>query len=500
MQKIFFDTRILDEKCRSKFSLSEDLMMENAASALEEKLAGKKSILILCGSGNNGGDGYALARRLQAKNISLFVIACLAEKSDMCKLQKKRAEQCGVNFIPIDEADRLLENTKFDAIVDCIFGSGFHGVLPEKILALVKKINQIDSYKLACDIPSGLDAFGNADGECFIANQTVTMGALKLALFSDKAKDVCHEISCAGLGLSREVFESQGEQNTAAERFFLLDEGDCKFPIRKKQNSNKGTFGHTVNIAGDKIGAAVIASCAALKFGSGLVTLVDLKTKRQSGEKISLDENGLPAESIIPYEIMCASESDFPENTTAFAIGMGLGRNGDGKKIKNCCSRNLPAVLDADIFYYDEIFEILQNRSENNIPTVLTPHPKEFSVLLKNCGSGNFSTSDAVKNRINLIKDFCEKFPNIVLLLKGASVVIAQKSEADLNLFFNPHGTPALAKAGSGDILTGLIASLLAQNYSALEAAKSASLAHALASKDFYPNFSLTPFSLLRKL
>lgn len=276
MRKIFFDTRKMDMACRERFCLSEDLMMENAAAALEKKLAGKKSVLILCGGGNNGGDGYALARRIFSKNISVAVIVCVPERSDMCLLQKRRAKNCGVKFVPLSDSETFLENNNFDAVVDCIFGSGFHGALPDEISALVKKINAMEAFKLACDIPSGLDLLGNASGECFHADVTVTMGALKLALFSDFAKEVCGKISCADLGLDRETFENSVPQNHVP-KYFLLEESDCKYPHRQNPNVNKGSFGHVAVAGGEKIGAAVIASCAALKFGAGLVTLVDFK-------------------------------------------------------------------------------------------------------------------------------------------------------------------------------------------------------------------------------
>ena len=500
MQKIFFDSRILDTACRERFCLSEDLMMENAAMSLEEKLHDKKSVLILCGGGNNGGDGYALARRIGAKK-NPTVIVCVPEKSEMCILQKKRAEKSGVKFTALENAESILQNADFDAIVDCVFGSGFHGSLPEKIASLVKKINSMKSYRLACDIPSGLDAYGNAEGVFFNADETVTMGALKLSLFSDTAKEACGKISCTDLGVPRETFENSCPANERTDfKCFMLEESDCKLPVRQNQNVNKGNFGHAAVVGGEKLGAAVIAASAALRFGAGLVTLVDFKTPHSSGEKISLDENGFPSPSIVPYEIMCSE--NFPQNCSSIAFGMGLGRNADISPVKYFMEQNpsLPVIMDADIFYHDEIKSILKKRSCENSPTVLTPHPKEFSVLLEKCGLGNFSVSETVKNRIELAKKFCTEFPGITLILKGACVLIAQKNDSGIEMFFNPHGCSALAKAGSGDVLSGLVCALLAQKYSALESAKTASLAHALASKKINPDFSLTPFELIREI
>lgn len=498
MQKMFVDTRDLDEACRNRFCLSEDLMMENAASALEKSLSGKEDIMIMCGGGNNGGDGYALARKMISRVVSVVVVACMPEKSDMCCLQKKRAEKCGITIVPLSDAQALIDENNFDAIVDCIFGIGFHGKVPKEIASLLKKVNSLDTYRLSCDIPSGLDKFGNISGECFHADETVTMGALKVALFSDYAKDVCGKIVCADLGFDREIYENSLQDRKAA-KYYLLDESDCKYPERKKKNVHKGNFGHAVFIGGEKIGAAVLASCAALKFGAGLVTLVDFKNQRTSGEKILLDENGLPGESIIPYEIMCGK--DFPEKTTAVAIGMGLGQKGSIRKFEkfNVEHIGIPVVFDADIFYRDNIWEILMLRSKAMAPTVLTPHPKEFAALLSNCFFGTFPVEKVVKNRIELAKKFTDAYPGVVLLLKGSNVLIA-KSGLYSELYFNPCGTPSLAKAGSGDVLTGLVTALLAQGYSPVDAAISASLAHALSSQKISPDFSLTPFELIKKI
>lgn len=498
MQKIFFDTRVLDNAVRQQFDLSEDLMMENAAAELENVLAEKKSILILCGGGNNGGDGYALARRLVCKNKKVFAAVCVPEKSPMCCLQKSRAEKCSVDFLTIDEIETFVETEKLDAVVDCIFGSGFHGALPEKISLVVEKINSLNCFKLACDIPSGFDSLGNVDGAFFVADETVTMGAMKLALFSDNAKDACGKITVANLGVSREIFENSFE--AANENYFLLEESDCRLPFRKSQNVNKGSFGHAAVVGGEKVGAAMIASSAALRIGAGLVTLVDFHNDHSSGEKIFLNENGLPSETIVPYEIMCSKK--FPANTTAIAFGMGLGRETDICDLANYIeeNKNIPLVMDADIFYHDEIKLILQKRSDEKLPTILTPHPKEFSVLLEKCGLGSFSTAEVVKNRIDLVKKFCEAFPNIVLLLKGANVIVAQKLNDRTDLFFNTQGCSALAKAGSGDVLAGLIAGLLAQKYSILDAAVTGTLIHGLASKKIEFDFSLTPFELMKKI
>ncbi len=510
MEKIFLDSRVLDKMCREKFHLSEDCMMENAAAGLEdavmEALAGRSSarVLILCGSGNNGADGYALARRIASSKISVSVAICGEPKSELCKIQKSRAENTPAEFLSLEKSLTYIEENshEINLIVDCIFGSGFHGSLPEDISKLIEKVNSLDAFRISCDIPSGLDMLGNFSGTVFHADLTVTMGAMKIALVSDCAKDCVGEIQLVNLGVQRELFESCVPDDERENKFFLLTESDLRFPFRNKQNVNKGSFGHAVFIGGEKIGAGVIASSAALRLGAGLVSLVDFKNQNRCGDKITLGENGeWKEDGIIPYEIMCAKE--MPENTKSVALGMGLGRDAEISSCEKWMETHpeIPVVFDADIFYNKSFERILKKRSDEKSATVLTPHPKEFSVLLENCGLGKYSVPEILRDKISLVEKFCASFPNVILLLKGATVLIAQKKSGEkTQMFFNPHGTNALSKAGSGDVLDGLIASLLAQGYETLDAVKSASLIHAFASQRITPDFSMTPFSLMRAI
>lgn len=516
MQHLFTDTRILDNRAREKFSITEDSMMELAAEALEQRVNQiflqqnsnkEKNILILAGSGNNGGDGYALARRLKQNSVpNKYITVCqVAEaKSEQCVVQKNRAERAGVLFCkPSDVFAKYISVQNVqppDIIVDCIFGSGFHGLFSPEIKNLVCAVNKIAAYKIACDVPSGLDQLGNTGDDCFYANETITMGAQKICLYSDKAKDVVGKITVANLGVSRQQFEGNGDPSVVPDGE-LLEPNDMKLPHRKFQNVNKGSFGHTAIVVGEKIGAAVIAGSSAFRFGSGLVTLVGRKNEVFCGEKIVLDEDGQPplirSEAIVPYDIMCSEH--FPANTTAVGMGMGLGRN-EGATVEPfaylIAHPEIPCVLDADAFYSSELPDFLQVHTN----CVLTPHPKEFVSLLDKCGIGSYSVAEAVSNRIDLVKKFCSEFPGVVLLLKGSVVLIGLKGsmEQQVHLYFNPYGTNALAKGGSGDVLAGMIASLLAQQYVPLDAAISASLAHALASTHAPCDFALTPFSLMK--
>lgn len=489
MQKLFLDTRELDSSCRFAYGLSEEIMMENAASALENEIRQKTAlgskILILCGSGDNGADGYALARKIRL-DYEVKIYRCYEEKSKNCVVQAERAKKCGVPVIDIKKFP-IGDLRTAEVVVDCIFGSGFKGDLRgdnvEQIMSTLNDVNSSQCYRIACDVPTGLRQDGTVADCTFMADCTITMGALKLCLYSDQAKDYIGIIKCANLGISRSLFENSNKENL--EFAYLLEKKDLVLPFRHKNFVNKGSFGSAWIASGEKIGAGCIAARACLRFGAGLVTLIRPELSFSKADLIDLSA-----------EILTAFE--FGERVDCIAAGMGLGHNQSEAKyyfdyLKD--HKNVNCVLDADLCYSDLMGSFLLERAEG---CVLTPHPKEFSALLKVCSLGEFSVEECVTHRLELIEKFCRKFPGVVLLVKGANPMIGTFSQKDgFKLYINSLGRPSLAKAGSGDVLSGMIAALLVQGYSAIDAAISGSLAHALASHKFKNDFSLTPISLI---
>ena len=455
MRPLYKEVYSLDKRCYL-FGMSEDILMENAASKMYEEIKNKgiKSVLIISGPGNNGADGISLARMLLAE-IDVYLFLPFGAKSEMAKLQLQRYKNFGGKYseFEIDKA----KVKKYDCYVDAIFGSGLKRDLDSKINSIIRNINKKEGFKLSCDIPTGLDDNGNKKGEVFKADVTITMGAEKLSLYSDIAKDFVGEIKIANLGVSLKNYIRKS-------KYFVLEKKDMFLPIRKQKTSHKGTYGHLGVLVGQKEGAGIISALAGINFGAGLVTAV---TK----EKIQ-----------IPYEII---HSYNVGNYSALAFGMGLGNFYDDE-LESICQLNIPKVVDADMFYKKEIFYCLRKNS------VLTPHPKEFASLLKICKIGKFSTDEIQKNRFELALNFSQKYPNVVLLLKGSNTIIVYKNQ----LYVNPYGTMALSKGGSGDVLSGMIGSLLAQGYHPLKATISASLAHSFAG-DVKPNYNLTPLKLI---
>jgi len=456
MLSIFKEVYSLDKNCYEK-GLNEYILMENAARAMYEELKDFKSICIVSGAGNNGADGIALARMLLDKNRKIHLFLPMGVKSEMAKFQLNVYKNYGGEYSEYTPAN----TTNYECYVDAIFGSGLKRDLDSNINQIIKALNKRNGFKLACDIPTGIDENGNIRGEVFKADKTVTMGAAKLALYNDLVKDYVGQIKIADLGISFNNYISKT-------KYYLLEQNDLDLPIRKQYNSHKGTYGHLGVLVGEKEGAGIISALAGLNFGAGLVTCI---TK----EKIQ-----------IPYEVM--HDYQISDKFSAITFGMGMGNFYDDEILK-LAKLNIPMVIDADMFYKEEIKLFLDKK------IVLTPHPKEFASLLKLVGLGEYSVSDIQKNRFDLALKFSEKYPNIVLLLKGANTIIAYKKQ----LYINTFGTPALAKGGSGDVLAGMIGSLLAQGYHPLKATFTASLTHSLAG-DISPNYNLTPIKLINNL
>jgi len=459
MQNLFYEVDSLDKRAYEEFYLSEDILMEHAANGMADFIkknhADKKSILIVCGSGNNGADGISLARLLYL-NYDVRLHIHSEPSSKMAKLQLKRTLALGIKINK--------EIVDADIIVDALFGSGLNRDMNQESSSLLQKINFFTGIKIACDIPSGLNKDGQLYKDTFIADTTLTMGGIKHGLYSDKAKEVVGQVVLLDLGLPRELYENEASWK-------LLDASDLKPPFRDKKNTHKGSFGHLSLIGGEKEGAAIISALSAFNYGVALVTIV--------GDKVNS----------LPFSIM--QDTNLPDNTSAIACGMGLGKTFQRDRLSKFLSSNLPLVLDADIFYHSIFTDLLHKE------LIITPHPKEFVHILKILNLADISIQELQDNRFKYAELFAKKHPNITLILKGANTIIAYKN----SFYINTFGTSALAKGGSGDVLTGLCGALLAQGYSCIDAAIQASLAQTLAAKTTQKNsYALTPEDIIKGL
>lgn len=486
MLKIFENLKEKDEKAINEYKIESDVLMESAALGVKEKIVEvaysnepfykaiknglfnieeekKKTVQIVCGSSDNGGDGLALSRSLQSLFTVITVLPKKA-KSNMCLLQKERLELLGIKI-----QEKIEDNC--DILVDALFGTGFTGKLRDEDVPLLAKMNSIGAYKIALDVPSGLSLSGVPSGECFKADLTICIGALRAQLFSSLAKDYVGKIVLKRLALPNEKYEGESH-------LFLLEKKDglTHLPYRHKKNVNKGTFGHVAVVQGEKKGAAQLVADAALSFGAGLVTIV-----------------GKDVPSINPN--LMQSE-DIPQHASSIVLGSGLGRENKDSFNKYFLyileHQEIPLVLDADFFYYDELKFLLDQDRQ----IVLTPHVKEFASLLKISLNIDLSLNEVKERETSLIKTFCTKYKKAVLVLKDCNTFIGQAG----NIYINNLGSPALAKAGTGDVLAGLVVALLAQQKSPLLAASTASLIHAIASKKVKNNYALVATELIKTI
>ncbi len=317
---------------------------------------------------------------------------------------------------------------------------------------ILHKLNVMQGHKIACDIPTGVGENGTLMPMAFKADVTITMGAYKEALYLDEAKDSIGKIHRVNLGVSVEHYEQESY-------CFVLEKGDLKLPNRQNQNSHKGNFGHAALFCGEKEGAGIIAGMASARFGAGLTTLV-------------VHENITPPPYLMHATVV-------PDNASALAIGMGLGGHFESEFLeKYVLYSHLPIVLDADAFLSTELLSILEQKDRE---IVITPHPKEFTILWKLLTGEELSVAEVQSRRFEMVRMFNDKYPHVTLLLKGANTLIMQEEK----LYINPLGCSKLSKGGSGDVLSGLIVALLAQGYTGLEAAIQASLALVTAANNY---------------
>lgn len=485
MKKIFTSTTELDKRAVS-LGLSELVLQENASAAVANVVKQRYMgalVLGFCGGGNNGADALATLRRLAGQYECVAVL--VSDKlNNNASTQLKIAKNAGVKIIKSNEIDENIAGWISEAlkgsvcVIDGIFGSGLSKDLSPKITSLIASLNEATLSNplilaLSVDMPSGLDLNGNLRPLAFRANATITMGAPKLGLFSDVAKDFVGELICADLGLCEGLYTSGVSSD------FLLEMSDMCLPNRNIQNVNKGNFGHAFVAMGSMSGAGELCTLSALNMGAGRVSVVrasELGNSRENSRANLADLRNLDPQIML--------KSDF-SGASAVAIGMGLGEAMfDIDRILA-----LPCVVDADMFYHPSVLGFCAKAG-----AVLTPHPKEFASLLAFAGFGSFSVEEVVLNKFALARAFSQKYP-ATLVLKGANTIITNSSK----LYINCLGNAKLAKGGSGDVLSGMILALLAQGYDPLLASITATLAQAKIAANYSGNaFSYTPQDMIK--
>lgn len=420
---------------------------------LREDLLPDSSLLILCGPGNNGGDGFVVARLLHQANYAVTLI-CLTDSG----LLKGDAAHARDDWLKaggkIDHYSGQLPTADF--IIDALFGIGLTRPLEGKFQQVVEQVNASGKPVLAIDIPSGLcSETGAVRGVAVRADKTVTFIGLKAGQFLLDGPDCCGELLLDDLAVPHTAY---ADQSPVAH---LLDESEipAHLPPRAR-NCHKGDFGHVLVIGGGKgmPGAVRMAAEAAARCGAGLVSVA---THPQHAQSIPAACPVLMAHGISDSSQLQA----LLKKATTLAFGPGLGQDKWAKMLfARIMESEKPRVVDADAL------NLLAENPQQSDQQIITPHPGEAGRLL------GVSTAEIQHDRMLAVKKLQQKYGGIVVL-KGQGTLVSDGHE----IWLCPFGNPGMASGGMGDVLTGIIAALVAQRLPLLAAAKCGVLIHALA-------------------
>ena len=464
------EIRLVEQRCFERYSTEGELMFKAGTACFSEIIKKYENeikgatVSVFCGNGKNAGDGFVIARLLYCYGVDAKIV--LADKAPSIAeplMYFEQAERSGVKVEYFTD-----ESAKADFIVDCIFGIGFHGEARAPFDKVFKAVNESGARVIAVDTPSGSNAStGEVCENAVKADFTIAISTLKYAHIQPPANAFCGEISAVDIGIPDDCYDC-GYPET-------IDFDDVKgcFEPRDK-NSNKGSFGRQLNICAsyNMFGAGVIATQAALRSGAGLVKLM-LPVSAYPFAASHLTQclfEPAPENSLGTFSsLACNTAKKQLEWANSVVLGCGMGVNEDTKALCEFVLKEseIPVILDADgINCINERISILK---EVKAPVVLTPHPLEMSRLISK------PLAEIQGNRIKTAKEFAKE-NGIVLVLKGANTVVTDGEK----VFVNLTGNPSMAMGGTGDMLSGIIGSLIAQGMSALDAAKCAVYIHGL--------------------
>lgn len=421
------------------------VLMERAAlevvRCMEEEQLDFRKVLVICGSGNNGGDGYAIARLLHLKghDVTIFFAGNSQKRSEENAQQAKIAAHYEIPVIT------NLGTEEYSVIIDALFGTGLKREVTGHYREVLCSVNQMTGKKVAVDLPSGIhDTTGARMGIAFCADLTVAIAFPKRGLFLQEGNVCAGKILTGDIGISSETF-SEGTVTFGYEKQDLF----LGFPKRKK-NSHKGSYGKVLMIAGSKgmSGAAYLSAKAAYAVGAGLVQIYTHEENRVILQQL------LPEAIITTYDTFDSEQLEkLIQWADLIGIGCGLGKSDTAERVMQYTLKRalVPCVVDADgINILSKHMEWIE---ETNALIVLTPHMKEMSRMLQ-C-----SVKELIEQRMEKLHAFVERY-KVVCVLKDARTLVAKEHQ---NTYLNLSGNAAMAKAGSGDVLAGVIVGILAQ-------------------------------------
>jgi NAD(P)H-hydrate epimerase len=475
----------LDQRAIEDFGIPGIVLMENAGRGSAEFILQKyphlhrSVVAIVAGKGNNGGDGFVIARYLVNQGISVKIYLLAdpkvlrgdAETNYQIFLRMKGEVISIPSLTQYQKVKRDLE--KVDLIIDGIFGTGLDAEVRGYYREVIEHLNKLQKPTVAIDIPSGLDAnTGKPLGTAIRATLTLTFGLPKVGLLIPPGTEYVGELKVIDISIPRRLIEGERIQT------HLLEEGEVRkgLAIPRHQDSHKGDYGHLLVLAGSvgKTGAAAMACEAALRMGAGLVTLgipkslnpiMEVKLTEVMTEPLpetAKQTLGLRAFNAIVR--LC-------ENKKAVVIGPGIGTFKETQTLvlKLIRTLDLPIVLDADGL--TALAGSLKSLPSMKRPLILTPHPGEMGRLV------GLTSRQVLEDRIGLSRSFSQSH-RVYLVLKGYRTLIATPQG---EVFINPTGNPGMASGGTGDVLTGMIGGLICQGIDPLPSLQMAVYLHGLA-------------------
>ncbi len=496
------NVRIVEAKANES-GISYLQLMENAGSYCARIIrktfenTNKKNVLVVCGKGRNGGDGFVIARKLCEDNYNVTVMMATGLPTDDISAEMlSRVRAMGVQIVYYDDngaTDVYIQNAQL--IVDCIFGIGFHGEPDAVMKTLFSKINKSSGTVISIDIPSGLEGDSCQVSEHSVSPaMTIAVLTLKPVHVLRPAMERCGTVVLAPINIPDKCFRS-----VPVSLFTISPEEIKGFFKKRDSESHKGTYGTVLVIGGsyEMPNAAYFASQGAVNSGAGLVKLAFPSMAYNAIAPKTAEQILVPLESNKRGRISANSVKRIDKELkkcSCVVLGCGMGVDDDTKFITEYIIKNsnVPIILDADgINCLKDNIDVLDEASAT---VILTPHPKELSRI------AHISVEDVQANRGAVVKAFTLAHRS-VLVLKGASTLVGS-SEFD-DLYVNSTGNPGMATGGSGDVLAGIIASFVAQGVDPFRSAVAGVNIHGAVGDDVSSKYSMmgnTPSLMLKEL
>lgn len=496
------NTRKLEELA-VKSGISYLQLMENAGSSCARIIrttfenTNKRNVLIVCGKGKNGGDGFVIARKLQENgyNVTVMMVMGLPADGESSEMLS-RIRAMGVNIIYYDgngATDRYFENAQI--IIDCIFGVGFKGIPDLLISSAFSKINNSSATVISIDLPSGLEGdSGKANENSVSADMTIAVLVLKPVHVLKPSLEKCGRVITAPIGVPDKCFDM-----VDTTLFTVSTDEVKKFFTKREADSHKGTFGTVLVIGGsyEMPNAVYFASQGAVNSGAGLVKIAFPSVAYNAIAPKTYEQVLIPLESNKQGRISKNAVKRLAtelKKCSCVAVGCGMGDDDDTRAVTEFVIENseVPVILDADgINCLKNNIDIIDSAKA---PVVLTPHPKEMSRIAK------ASVEEIEGNRGAVVKAFTKAHKS-VLVLKGASTLVGSTEYDDM--YVNSTGNPGMATGGSGDVLAGIIASFTAQGIDPFRSAVAGVNVHGIVGDKVTEKYSMmgnTPSLMLKEL